>query len=129
MSRHKAVGRWPLVLLFLIGLGGLGWFLGFPSQLQLAERPAQVARARLGGGSLGAPGVTAVAEAARSRGEESGPAGVTSRGLRLLPSASVPGNRRAVAVFVTMLTAIVSLVLLVACANVSGILLARATAC
>ena len=56
------------------------------------------------------------------------PTGMKSRGLRLLPSSSVPGNRRAVAVFVTMLMGIVSLVLLVACANVSGILLARATA-
>jgi predicted permease len=49
-----------------------------------------------------------------------------SRGLRLLPSSSVPGNQRMVAAFVALLTGIVSLVLLVACANLSGLLLARA---
>jgi predicted permease len=50
------------------------------------------------------------------------------RGLRLGPSSSVPGNRGLVAAFFGLLTGIVSLVLLVACANVSGVLLARAAA-
>ena len=51
------------------------------------------------------------------------PAG--ARGLRLLPSSRVPGNRGLIAAFVALLTVIVSLVLVVACANVAGILLAR----
>ena len=49
-------------------------------------------------------------------------------GLRVLPSSSVPGNGGPVAAFVVLLTVLVSLVLLVACANLSGILLARAAA-
>jgi putative ABC transport system permease protein len=49
-------------------------------------------------------------------------------GLRLLPSSPVPGNAGPVVAFVALLTVIVSLVLIVACANVAGVLLARATA-
>jgi predicted permease len=49
-------------------------------------------------------------------------------GLRLLPSSPVPGNVGPMVAFVVLLTVIVSLVLIVACANVAGVLLARATA-
>ena len=51
-----------------------------------------------------------------------------TKGLLLLPSSLVPGNRALVVVFVALLTGMVSFVLLVACANVSGILLARGAA-
>ena len=56
------------------------------------------------------------------------PATPVTKGLLLLPSSLVPGNRALVAVFVVLLTGMVSFVLLVACANVSGILLARGAA-
>jgi predicted permease len=49
-------------------------------------------------------------------------------GLRLLPASPVPGNAGPVVAFVVLLTVIVTLVLIVACANVAGVLLARATA-
>jgi predicted permease len=49
-------------------------------------------------------------------------------GMRLLASSPVPGNGGPVVAFLVLFMAIVSIVLIVACANVAGVLLARATA-
>jgi predicted permease len=49
-------------------------------------------------------------------------------GLRLLASSPVPGNVGPIVAFVALLTVIVSFVLIIACANVAGLLLARAAA-
>jgi predicted permease len=51
----------------------------------------------------------------------------TPRGLRMVRSARVPGNGGQLAIFFSFLMIVVSLVLIVACANVAAILLARAT--
>src|SRR5204863_6524749 len=47
--------------------------------------------------------------------------------LRLLESSRTPGNRSLIGRFIAVLMIIVALVLAVACANVAGLLLARAT--
>ena len=50
-------------------------------------------------------------------------------GLRLMPASPIPGPIRGVAAgFFTLLMVLVSLVLMIACANLAGVLLARATA-
>ena len=49
-------------------------------------------------------------------------------GFRLMALSPVPGNGGPMVAFVALLTAIVSCVLIVACANVAGMLLARAAA-
>jgi ABC-type antimicrobial peptide transport system permease subunit len=48
--------------------------------------------------------------------------------LRANPSSRVSGNRQAITALFTLLMVIVSLVLVVACANVAGMLLARGAA-
>jgi predicted permease len=50
------------------------------------------------------------------------------RGLRAVAATPIPGNALPVAEFLSLLMAIVSLVLVTACVNVAGVLLARATA-
>lgn len=52
---------------------------------------------------------------------------MAARELRVLPSSAVPGNRGTIGAFSALLMLLVSLVLFVACANVAGVLLARAT--
>src|SRR5438876_4843238 len=49
-------------------------------------------------------------------------------GFRLLASSPVPGNSGPIVAFLALLTVIVSCVLVIACANVAGVLLARAAA-
>jgi predicted permease len=49
-------------------------------------------------------------------------------GLRLLASSPVPGNGGPIVAFLALLTVIVSFVLIIACANVAGVLLARGAA-
>jgi putative ABC transport system permease protein len=56
------------------------------------------------------------------------PADNRGKGLRVLPSAPIPGNTGPVAAFVAVLMGLVALVLAIACANVAGVLLARASA-
>src|SRR5207247_3636989 len=56
------------------------------------------------------------------------PAANRGRGIRVLASSPIPGNGAPVAAFMALLMGIVSLVLAIACANVAGVLLARASA-
>jgi predicted permease len=55
------------------------------------------------------------------------PAANRGKGLRVVASAPIPGNGAPVAAFMAVLMGIVMLVLTIACANVAGVLLARAS--
>jgi predicted permease len=68
----------------------------------------------------GASEVAAIGHALQ-QGETATPA----RALRAVPSSLFPGNRGIVAGFMTLLMGMISLVLVVACVNVSGILIAK----
>lgn len=50
------------------------------------------------------------------------------RGLRLVPTSVVPGNMQPVSAFLGLLMAVVGMVLAIACVNLAGVLLARASA-
>ncbi len=83
------------------------------------------------GGRLG-PGTTVAQADGQLRGigaelERAHPQDNRGKGLRALPSAVIPGRVDIVAGFLGLLMAIVSLVLVAACVNVAGMMLARAS--
>ena len=102
---------------------------GFPSleMLRSRESAAFIMTARLRP-SVSIPQAHAHVSAVMARLAEQFPEPYRNRGLAVAPSSRVPGEAGEFAsVFVIALAAIVGLVLLVACTNLAGLLLARAT--
>lgn len=76
MTRHKATGRWSLVLSGLIFLGVLGWFFGRPTQH--AERPALAVNSSHEKNLLPGAGASAVTKALPTQAAKPGATGGAS---------------------------------------------------